>query len=162
MKTGRLVVDRFHEKNHTTCSRGYDSDKYPNLLGTNTQRCEQLNSEFKRLKGMISYCKPESAWKIMTLYMATKNYYRACSEGKTLPVKWSLDNSGRVFNGPLGCSLCPFARTAHSTPLRSLCSASLCYARFSCSLCLRARSLTLLTPSKIVEFVNICLYCQRV
>ena len=87
MKTGRLVVDRFHEKNHTTCSRGYNSDKYPNLLGTNTQRCEQLNSEFKRLKGMISYCKPESAWKIMTLYMATKNYFRACSEGKTLPIE---------------------------------------------------------------------------
>ena len=133
MKTGRLVVDRFHEKNHTTCSRGYDSDKYPNLLGTNTQRCEQLNSEFKRLKGMISYCKPESAWKIMTLYMATKNYYRACSEGKTLPVKWSLDNSGRISGHRqsflMGHSVARYVRSlAPLTPLRSAHSAALHFA----------------------------------
>ena len=50
-----------------------------------------------------------------------------------------------VLNGPLGRSLRLFARTAHSA--HSLRSAPLRYARFARSLCSRARSLTLLTPS---------------
>ncbi len=85
MKNGRLVVDRLHVKNHTNCSRGYNSDKYPDLKGVNTQRCEQLNSEMKRLSGMIAYCKPHTAWKLLNVYMATKNYVRACSERQSIP-----------------------------------------------------------------------------
>ena len=83
LKTGKLVVDRLHVKNHINCSRGYNSDLYPDLKGVNTQRCEQLNSEIKRLNSMISYCKPHTAWKILNLYMSTKNYIRACSENKS-------------------------------------------------------------------------------
>ena len=76
MKTGKLVVDRLHIKNHKSCSRGYNSDLYPDLKGVNTQQCEQRNSEMKKLSAMVSYCKPWSAWKIITIYMVTKNYIR--------------------------------------------------------------------------------------
>ena len=53
-----------------------------------------------------------------------------------------LVKDDRVLKGPLGRSLRSFARTAHSLRSAPLCSA--CFAR---SLCSRARSLTLLTPS---------------
>ena len=56
-----------------------------------------------------------------------------------------LVRDNRVLNGPLGRSLCLFARTAHSA--HSLHSASLRYTRFARSLRSRARSLTSLTPS---------------
>ena len=45
----------------------------------------------------------------------------------------------RVFNGPLGRSLCSFTRFAHSA--HSLCSAPFCYALFTGSLIHFARSL---------------------
>ena len=43
LKSGRLVVDRLHIKNHRNCSRSSNSDLYPDLKGVNTQRCEQVS-----------------------------------------------------------------------------------------------------------------------
>ena len=56
-----------------------------------------------------------------------------------------LVTDNRVSNGPLGCSLRLFTRTAHSA--RLLRSATLRYAHFARSFHSRARSFTSLTPS---------------
>jgi magnesium-transporting ATPase (P-type) len=76
LKTGKLTINKMHLKNHTGCSRGYNSNLYPDLDDINTQRCEQLNSELKKLNAMVSYCKPATAWKIITVYMCVKNVLR--------------------------------------------------------------------------------------
>ena len=78
MKTGKVVIDRMHVKNHRNCPRSYNSALYPDLKGINTQKAEQLNSELKKIGAMVAYCKPKSAWQILTVYMCTKNYIRKC------------------------------------------------------------------------------------
>ena len=71
-----------------------------------------------------------------------------------------LVTDNRVFNGPLGRLLCSFARTAHSAdslhsaPLCSLAHSLSCFARL---LHLRARSLTLITPSWDIE-IHECVF----
>ncbi len=76
MKTGRILVDKFHIKNHTECSRGYDAHSYPDMDVVNTQLCEQLNGAIKKLSAMVCYAKPKTAWRILTTYMIVKNYIR--------------------------------------------------------------------------------------
>ena len=75
LKTGKLMIDKMHIKNHTGCSRSFNSNLYPDLDTINTQRREQLNSELKKLNAMISYCKPKTAWQIITVYMCIKMFY---------------------------------------------------------------------------------------
>ena len=79
MKTGRVLVDKFHIKNHNECSRGYDANSYPDMDKVNTQLCEQLNSEIKKLSAMVCFAKPKTAWRIITTYMCIKNYLRRYS-----------------------------------------------------------------------------------
>ena len=76
MKTGRILVDKFHIKNHVDCSRGYDARSYPDMDSVNTQTCEQLNGEIKKLSAMVCFAKPKTAWRIITVYMCLKNYLR--------------------------------------------------------------------------------------
>ena len=82
MKTGRICIDKMHQKNHIGCSRGYDASYYPDLENVNTQTCEQLNSQVKRLAKMVRYCKPSTAWQIFTTYMCLRNFLRR--EGQVL------------------------------------------------------------------------------
>ena len=77
LKTGRVCVDKMHIKNHTGCSRSYNSTLYPDLEGVNTQVCEQMNSQLKKLKSMVAYSKPGTAWKIVTTYMCLRNHIKA-------------------------------------------------------------------------------------
>merc|ERR1719369_1050377 len=76
LKTGRICIDKMHIRNHTGCGRGYNAALYPDLEGINTQTCEQLNAQIKKLSTMINYCKPSTAWKIMTTYMCFRNFIR--------------------------------------------------------------------------------------
>ena len=73
---------------------------------------------------------PREEWTDIAFYFHTKGAF--------------LVRDNRVFNGPLGRSLCSFACTALSAHL--LCSAPLRYTCFAHSLHSCARSLTLLTP----------------
>jgi len=50
-----FMVDRFHWKNHTGCSLGYDIKKYLHLKDVNTEINEQQNAATKRLKNQLSY-----------------------------------------------------------------------------------------------------------
>ena len=68
-----------------------------------------------------------------------------------------LAKDNRVTKGPLGRSLCSFARTTHSA--HSLNSVLLCYA---CLLGSGARSLTTLTPSWESWKSQICAYAVNV
>ena len=77
-----------------------------------------------------------------------------------------LVTNNRILNRPLGRSLRSFARTAHSAHL--LRSALLWYVRFAMIalfahlLHSQARSLTSLTPSRTVKFIDMCSCCKRV
>ena len=78
-RTGRVCVDKMHIRNHTGCSRGFNSCLYPDLERVNTQVCEQLNSQIKKLSTMVAYSKPKTAWQIITTYMCLRNYSRSTS-----------------------------------------------------------------------------------
>ena len=80
MKSGKIVIDRMHVKNHVNCSRSYNSNLYPELKGINTQKAEQLNSELSKIGAMVAYSKPKSAWQVLNTYMCTKNYIRKCNK----------------------------------------------------------------------------------
>jgi len=54
-KETMFMVDRFHWKNHTGCSYGYDIKKYRHLDHINTEINEQQNAATKRLKNQLSY-----------------------------------------------------------------------------------------------------------
>ena len=83
--------------------------------------------------------KAESLIKLlMHLCIADFQWFAATNCETTSGANLVTDN--RVFNGPLGRSLCLFARNAHSAQ-------SLRHAHFARSLYSQARSLTLLTPS---------------
>jgi hypothetical protein len=59
LKRLKFVVDRFHQKTHK-CHQDEQSpyrwDSYPPLIGVNSQQCEQLFKQFKKLYSSLSSC----------------------------------------------------------------------------------------------------------
>ena len=77
---GKICIDKMHIRNHIGCSRSYNACLYPELESVNTQTCEQMNAQIKKLSNMIAYSKPKTAWSIITTYMCIRNYSRSCEE----------------------------------------------------------------------------------
>ena len=71
----RFMVDRWHSKNHV-CTQGYSMKAYPkdpNIDGLNSQICEQLNSQLRRLGTQLAFMHPENAIYLVKIFLAIRN-----------------------------------------------------------------------------------------
>uniref|UniRef100_A0A7M5XNQ1 Uncharacterized protein n=1 Tax=Clytia hemisphaerica TaxID=252671 RepID=A0A7M5XNQ1_9CNID len=55
----KFLVDRFHWRNHTACSLGYNMAFYSFLEKINSEINEQENAKVKKLKSQLAYMTPE-------------------------------------------------------------------------------------------------------
>ena len=60
-KNSIFLVDRFHWRGHVGCSSGYSLDSYTSLdiASIKSQVNEQANAGLQRIKGHITYMKPD-------------------------------------------------------------------------------------------------------
>lgn len=68
-----FVVDKFHWKNHKSCSSAFNSQKYPFLKDVNTQLSEQRNKALRNLGTVIAYMKFTSYMKVIEVAMSYYN-----------------------------------------------------------------------------------------
>jgi len=72
-KNTLFLIDRFHVKNHTTCSQyGFNISRHLGLGHVNTQIVEQKNSVLAKLRSQLSYMRVESFMTHTTLYSTKK------------------------------------------------------------------------------------------
>lgn len=67
------VVDRFHWKNHKSCSHAYDMSQYPWLDHVNSEIAEQVNSQLQAVKAAVSQMKQENYVKVLRLVLTERN-----------------------------------------------------------------------------------------
>ena len=53
---------------------------YGTLSEENWWYDSQMNGELKKIRAMVAYSKPKTAWKVLTVYMCTKNHIRRSSK----------------------------------------------------------------------------------
>eukprot|EP00111_Clytia_hemisphaerica_P009034 TCONS_00026469-protein len=59
-RSTKFLVDRFHWRNHTACSLGYNMKFYPFLENINSEVNEQENAKVKKLKSQLAYMTPDN------------------------------------------------------------------------------------------------------
>ncbi|XP_062381987.1 uncharacterized protein LOC134069870 isoform X2 [Sardina pilchardus] len=64
-----FLVDRLHWKNHSACSSGYNTNRYPQFGNINTQVAEQYNAKLKRLKHHLPYMAKQHFLQHLKLYL---------------------------------------------------------------------------------------------
>ena len=75
-KDTRFVVDGFHYKGHSGCSRSFDHRLYEDLDHVNSQAVEQNNRVLKRLVSSVSYMTPGNFRMVLTIFMSASNFVR--------------------------------------------------------------------------------------
>ncbi|XP_046844760.1 uncharacterized protein LOC124438628 [Xenia sp. Carnegie-2017] len=86
-KKSKFIVDKFHWRNHSGCSEGYDINRYPILKTHNSQAAEQCNSVMKPLASMVSYMEYDNFLLFSKLYIWYRNMLRIikCNPGRDVP-----------------------------------------------------------------------------
>ena len=71
----KTVVDTVHWKNHTACSRGFDSRFYKNsiLSNMNSQSREQTNSKIAKLKPSLRQMNYQSFFVMLKVFFRINN-----------------------------------------------------------------------------------------
>ena len=82
----QITCDRFHESNHTSCGKSFKSSEYIQLLGKNTQACEQVNAKLRMIASKCTFMNADMFMRAITLFLATK----------TSP-KLIAENHGQIF-----------------------------------------------------------------
>ena len=74
-KDTRFFIDRFHWRGHIGCSKGYCLDEYSaaEVRSLNSQVNEQANLGLQRIKGHLSYMKPDNFRFTLSLFLAICN-----------------------------------------------------------------------------------------
>ena len=69
------MIDKFHEPNHTWCSRDFFASSYKDagMLGTNTQSAEQTNSFLSNIKKVLFFMKASNALSLLSVSIAHYN-----------------------------------------------------------------------------------------
>jgi hypothetical protein len=75
-KDSIFCIDKFHYRNHTACTRSFDSRRYPETSIMNSQVCEQFNRDLNRVSNSIHYSGIESYKVLITTFMLVKNFRR--------------------------------------------------------------------------------------
>ena len=68
----QITTDKFHEENHTACSKAFLSSKYTTLANTNTKACEQTNSELRGVGSSTKYINPQLFIKAVNIFWDSK------------------------------------------------------------------------------------------
>ena len=81
-KGTRFFIDCFHWRGHVGCSKGYCLDEYntAEVTSLNSQVNEQANSGLQRIKGHLSYMKPDNFRFTLSLFLAI------CNKGSKLNI----------------------------------------------------------------------------
>ena len=69
----QITCDRFHESNHTSCGKSFKSSEYIQLLGKNTQACEQVNAKLRMIASTCTFMNADMFMRAITLFLANQN-----------------------------------------------------------------------------------------
>ena len=77
-----FVIDRVHWRNHTSCSKGYDMDIYPELDEVASPKCEILNKSLRNLSTVLAYLQWDNYTKLVEVFLAQRNINKKDREMK--------------------------------------------------------------------------------
>ena len=69
----QITCDRFHESNHTSCGKSFKFSEYIQLLGKNTQACEQVNAKLRMIASTCTFMNADMFMRAITLFLANQN-----------------------------------------------------------------------------------------
>lgn len=72
-----ILIDKFHQNNHTACGENFKSSEYLNLKDANTQACEQTNSKLRKIASSCTFMNPDMFMRAITLYLGYQNIVKA-------------------------------------------------------------------------------------
>ena len=75
-----FLVDRKHWPNHTTCSKSFNIDEFPQLKHVNSQISEQLNRSLRKLNTVCAYLGWDNYLRVLELFLINRNWDKTCSE----------------------------------------------------------------------------------
>ena len=55
----QFSVDKFHESNHTSCGKTFNSSEYVSLRDKNSQACEQVNAKLRTIATTCTFMNPD-------------------------------------------------------------------------------------------------------
>ena len=55
----QFSVDKFHESNHTSCGKTFNSSEYVSLRDKNSQACEQVNAKLRTIATTCTFINPD-------------------------------------------------------------------------------------------------------
>ena len=87
----QMTIDKFHQNNHTSCGKNFNSSEYASLNGKNTQSCDKPTQNWERLQHLAHLWILTCSWQLSHCIWVIK----------TLP-RHSNQPSSRRF--PLPCS----------------------------------------------------------
>ena len=69
----QLSVDKFHESNHTSCGKTFNSSEYVSLRDKNSQACEQVNgnAKLRTIATTCTFMNPDMFMRSISLYLYT-------------------------------------------------------------------------------------------
>ena len=69
----QMTIDKFHQNNHTSCGKNFNSSEYASLNGKNTQSCEQTNAKLRKIATYCTFMNPDMFMTAVTLYLGYQN-----------------------------------------------------------------------------------------
>jgi hypothetical protein len=75
-KDSIFCIDKFHYRNHTACTRSFDSKLYSEANAMNSQVCEQFNRDLNCVSNSIQYAGIDTYKVMITTFMLIKNFRR--------------------------------------------------------------------------------------
>ena len=69
----QMTIDKFHQNNHTSCGKNFNSSEYASLNGKNTQSCEQTNAKLRNIATSCTFMNPDMFMTAVTLYLGYQN-----------------------------------------------------------------------------------------
>ena len=73
-KNSVFVIDKFHYRNHTACSRSFNSCLYPNAAVLNSQICEQFNRILQKIAMSAQYSSADGYHLLISSFIFLHNF----------------------------------------------------------------------------------------
>ena len=69
----QFSVDKFHESNHTSCGKTFNSSEYVSLSDKNSQACEQVNAKLRTIATTCTFMNPDMFMRSISLFLSYQN-----------------------------------------------------------------------------------------
>ena len=69
----QFSVDKFHESNHTSCGKTFNSSEYVSLRDKNSQACEQVNAKLRTIATTCTFMNPDMFMRSISLFLSYQN-----------------------------------------------------------------------------------------